>query len=149
MLEISKSVQRRLEKPFETTFWGNSCICRSAFCPTVLGDGYQLLALTPMDTRPNYYLIRVHSSWDTSNYEPSCIADHLDEIYDAIEDYFGRVEYEDAAGKICRADWPSFEFGSGQCWSSAMDLIRLEPNFWEPRGWWGLKPLTTGNFDCR
>lgn len=93
MLEISKSVRLRLERPFKTRFWGCDFVCRPAFCPTVLGDGFQLLALIPLDTRPNYYLIRVHSSWDTSSYEENCIADHLDEIYDALEDYFGPMTY--------------------------------------------------------
>lgn len=143
MLEISKAKQRQIEKPFWTTFWGNRCLCRPKFCPTVLGDGFQLLALTPMDTRPNYYLIRVHSSWSTSSYEDNCIADHLDEIYDAIEDYFGPAEYEGDKGERCTADWPAFEFGSGQCWSNANDLIEKSEKWWKPKGWVGFRKPST------
>ena len=148
-LEISKAKQRELEKPFWTRFWGQRCLSRPAFCPTILGDGYQLIALTPLATRPNYYLIRVHSSWSLDSGDENCLAEHLDDVYDALEEYFGPVEYEGDHGETCEADWPAFDFGCGQCWSSAMDLLGLAPKPWDPVGWWGIKPLTMGNYDVR
>lgn len=144
MLKISKQMQRKLEKPFWTRFWGQKCLCKPAFCETALGDGFQLVAITPMATRPHYYLIRVHSSWEMDNGDVNCMADHLDEIYDALEDYFGPVEYEADNGEQCEAPWPAFEFGCGQSWSNAMDLLGLAPPpYWRREGWQGFRMLTT------
>jgi len=135
MLEISKTKAAQLNKPFWTRFWGQRRKCHPAFCPTVLGNGDHFVAITPLATRPNYYLTRIDSRWPLDNSEEDCLAEHLDEIYDALGDYFGPAEFENDHGRMVHDPWPACEYGCGQCWSSAMDLLGLEEI--EYRGWEG------------
>lgn len=73
-----------------------------------------------MDTRPDYYILRVDSSWSTRNSDPNPVCDHLNEIYDAIENQFGRHddEYEsEKNGRTYVKHWPfpALNIGTGCC----------------------------------
>lgn len=82
---------RRLEsihcKPYQTRWWGIRRLVTPQLVRQPFGDGRVLLALQPMDTRPNYYLLRIDSAWTQGNADE--IYEHLDEFYEAIEDEFG------------------------------------------------------------
>jgi hypothetical protein len=98
-LAIGKVRKARITRRRLVHHWGQPHFVTPAYIPAFLGDGGMLLALQPLDTRPKFYLIRVDSSWSTSNFDETCVCDHLDEIYDAIEDWFGAEEWEDDHGR--------------------------------------------------
>lgn len=101
----------RLEKPYFTNFWGRKKLVRPKFVEEILGDGLQLLSVTPLNTRPQHYYIRVDSRWDTSNEgEGETVADHLDEILDAIEDQYDSCEEQ-------WKPWPALNWDGGS-WMS-------------------------------
>lgn len=68
MMRVTKADKARLEKRHWVRFWGRKYMRRPVFVPTALGDGNKLLAVQPLNTRPQYYLIRVDSTWATSNW---------------------------------------------------------------------------------
>jgi len=90
----------------------------------------KLLAVAPLNTRPNYYLIRVDSRWNNSNYddEPT-IGDNIEDIEEAIEEQMGPCDWEDDSGKQHHDPWPAPSFDSGCSWWDATDHLpkRLRP----------------------
>ncbi len=110
----------RLERRYYTRFWGRKRLVRPKFVKAVLGDGRQLLALTPGNTRPNYYYIRVDSAWATSNYsDEENIADHLDEILDAVQEEHGPYSDDERLG------WPALNWDAGVSWCQVDPLDYL------------------------
>lgn len=82
-----------IEKRRKTRLWGQTYMVTPKLVAEIFGDGTQLLGLQPLNTRPNYYVVRIDSSWHTSNGDgPPNLHDHLDEIYAAIEAEFGSAE---------------------------------------------------------
>jgi hypothetical protein len=89
------------------------------------GDGRELLILTPCVTSvPNYYVVRTGTGWTKGsrwgNDSDAPIRDHLDDIYEAIREEFGEVEYEDQ-GKYHDSDhketeWPLLDLTIGCSW---------------------------------
>ena len=125
MIRIGKKRIENVELPYWTKFWGRRCKVKPKFVRAVLGDGNKLVAITPMQTRPHYYLIRVDSSWGESNYsDGDTICDHLDEIYDAIEDEYGYYfdghssEYDKSNGEY--PGWPVF-------WQEGISWYEVDP----------------------
>jgi hypothetical protein len=55
------------------------------------GDGHQLIAFHPPNTLPNYFVVRVDSSWQLSDSGQGVplFCDHIGEIIKAIEAQFG------------------------------------------------------------
>ena len=124
------------EKPHARTLWGQRHRVHPKFIPEVLGDGGRLLIVTPLDTRPEYYLIRVDSAWelDSTTKAEDHVCDHLDEIYNAIEDECGQG-YEDAdessTGRAHHNPWPALSCDSGVSWGEVTgkeldDLLEKE-----------------------
>jgi len=116
-----------IEKRRKVYHWGQPHMVTPRLVTTVFGDGKQLIGLAPMMYRPHYFVVRIDSSWNISNYAHDCelLIDHMDEIYDAIEDEFyewpwarkyglrcGRAcednHYGDNCARVC--------FGDGSCW---------------------------------
>lgn len=96
----------------------------------VFGDGEALIWFRSFGTPDGYWLVRVDSSWDLSNWgaEPHLI-DHVDDICAAIEEEFGCGEchycggvYGNAGCDECRdepeskAAFPRFVYGAGVYW---------------------------------
>lgn len=138
----------KVEVPYQTRWWGSDCTCDPRFVEAVLGDGMVLLGLQPLNTRPNYYLIRVDSKWHVHGcrvcrHDEKCpdeLTEHLDEIYEAIEDEYGdvrRIEEgnnEDRLSGVAEADlqstyWPVFDDDCGTCW-----WIERNPAAYAPDG---------------
>ncbi len=123
-------------------FWGQAFQVTPAVADAHLGDGRQLLWFEPLNTRPNYYLIRIDSSWgdlhdDADDADDNDnLRDHVDEIIDALVDEFGEMERErehleddlreqgidpdddntDLAGNEDRLGWPVLSLDSGYSW---------------------------------
>jgi len=57
----------------KTKFWGRHYFITPRLVDWVHGDGLQLIYFTPLNTRPNYYVVRIDSkvSLDNSD-EPRC-----------------------------------------------------------------------------
>ena len=115
------------EKPHQVHWWGTECTCKPVLIDAVLGDGKVFLALQPLTTRPQYYGIRIDSSWhleQCSKCENECpdeLFEHLDEIYEAIEEQCGDVETARSANQDPDAepestDWPMFDLDCGSTW---------------------------------
>ena len=122
-LKIGRIRRARLEKPHYVSFWGRRYLCRPVFIDAILGNGEKLLAVQPLNTRPQYYLIRVDSSWSTYNYDDPCVGENIDEICDAIEDQVGPAHWtgEDSMGRERQYNdpWPAASFDSGSSWWEA------------------------------
>lgn len=74
-------------------FWGREYTVTPAVANSFVGDGQTLLYFTPLATRPNWYLIRVDSSWGKWT-DGTDGHDHIDEVIDALIDDFRERERE-------------------------------------------------------
>ena len=123
-LRIGPKRKACITKKHLVHFWGQRHFVSPAYVPTVLGDGRKLLAVQPLNTRPKYYLIRVDSSWSERNSDQPCVCDHIDEIYDVIEEWFGPHEWEDDHGRTRYSPWPSPNLDCGSSWWDATDMLK-------------------------
>lgn len=77
----------------ETTFWGQEYTIEPEIIENIHGDGLQCVYLTPIDTRPNYYVLRIDSSIDIEddfvNEIDICemMLQMIEEEHDNIDDY--------------------------------------------------------------
>ncbi len=127
MLLIDRS---KVEVPSKVRFWGQESARDPRFVEQALGNGEQLVAIQPLSTRPHYYVIRIDSSWHLYGCKcpddcPDVIQEHLDEIYEAIEDEYGEkdsVRYSNSQledGQEPDSDeWPVLDLDCGTAWFS-------------------------------
>lgn len=88
--------------------WTREYLIKPALLSTIYGDGKKLIALYPIDDRPNHYLILIDSKTD---FRSDAWNDLLDDfIYEAIMDEFGYSTDEN------NEEFPAFYFGSGTVW---------------------------------
>lgn len=93
---MKTELKARVERRHRTTFWARTYVIKPRLIDAVLGDGKKLLSVVPLNTRPNYYVIRVDSNWSTSNWDDGeTVGQHIEEILEAIEEQFGRAWYDD------------------------------------------------------
>lgn len=125
--------------PHTLTFWGQQHTVTPAVAEAHLGDGRLLLAVTCANTRPNYYLVRVDSTFFSAGEGGR---DGIDAVIDALADEFGELENErellaeelldagiepdgdatDLAGNEARLGWPVLSLDSGYYWGHVADL---------------------------
>lgn len=120
------AIPKRYTRTRKVTFWGAEYTITPAVAKGYLGDGRQILAFQPANTRPERYLIRVDSSWIGD-----AMYDHIDEVIDALEDEFSEKEREreyliyeegvdpeeaDLANYPDELGWPALSLDSGYCW---------------------------------
>jgi hypothetical protein len=86
--------------------WGSNETITPILLSKTYGDGELVIAMVPLNTRPNYYVIRIDSKTDLNSDE---WYDQLDGIYNDIEDEYGR--HED-----CEDDWPALNDNCGVAW---------------------------------
>lgn len=100
------------------TMWTIPCMVRPALVKQEFGRADLLLALAPISHRPAYYLVWVDSRWLEDD---TFVYDHLDDIYEAIEEEFGYHSQDDGAAYR----WPEADFLDGSCWrkASADDVL--------------------------
>src|SRR6202042_101888 len=84
----------------------------------------------PLDTQPNYYLIRVDSTWSDSNDGgPMLIYEHIDEILEAIRAQCGSANpgrHKNGSGKGAPPSWPPLPYSSGISWFGPSDLTEVQ-----------------------
>lgn len=130
-----KTLRKLIETPREVSFWGCKYTITPRFVTKKFGDGKKLLAVQPLNTRPNYYVIRIDSRWYREKRD-STIIDHTDDIVEAIIDEYSEIEREreyltedleeqgiepdgdntDLAGNEDRLGWPVWSGDSGHAW---------------------------------
>lgn len=109
-MTTATDLRKLIERERIVRFWGGDYRITPRFVEEPLGDGGQLIWLEPMDTRPNYYVLRVDSSWDLDDF-----SDHLESVYEAIENEYGPDDFDedDDGGE---RGWPRLSTGSGVSW---------------------------------
>jgi hypothetical protein len=91
----TEKLRSLIEVEREVTFWEQKYRITPLLVDAVLGDGKKLVGLQPLDTRPDYYVIRVDSGWSMSNFDfGELFCDHLEEVYEAITNQFWERERE-------------------------------------------------------
>lgn len=133
---LKKAVERRVK----SYLWipEHSITFRPALLSTIYGDGRALFALSTINLRPRYYVLRVDSEWqsglDRETTNAPDFVELIDEISWDIEAEFGsgRCGYSGAnlywpkkdRGCDCeecsdryRAKWPALDYQGGCSWS--------------------------------
>lgn len=120
-----------LVKPRTVSFWGGEYQVTPVLVDKIFGDGRQIIGFAPLNTRPDYYVVRIDSGWCLSNWEtdaPDHFVDHVDEVYEAIEDEYGNARWcpdECEAGDCqdrgeeClhgKRPWPALDEECGSAW---------------------------------
>lgn len=91
-------LKEAIEVEFIGTLWVDGD--RSPMTPYVIketfGDGMHLMTVSTINQRPNYWVVRVDSSWIGAHWPyyrggQDVRGDHIDEIIDVIEDECGRA----------------------------------------------------------
>ena len=103
--QIKQQYRDHFSKPEIVRFWGSDHTVQPAVVTTELGDGNHIIYFTPLNTRPWFYVVFIDSAWDFDSDDWWDI--HLDQVYDAIEDEFGRNCDEDY--ERCKAEFADGE----------------------------------------
>src|SRR5882672_1344925 len=86
----------RLCKRHKTTLWGQPHFVTPRLADWIHGDGLKVIYLTPIMTRPNYYVVRIDSKINLDNFgkPPVFVDEVLPELHESIEDQYGRAHEE-------------------------------------------------------
>ncbi len=129
------ALRKAIERKDETSYlWtrGDTQPFVPRVLPHVFGDGRALLALSTLNQRPAYWVIRVDSSWDDDE-----IHEHMEGILNQLEEAFGRgrcgysgnslfwtkrervgaCQCQECSDGRIRARWPMVDDEGGRSWS--------------------------------
>lgn len=96
--EEDARLRRLIERRQVAYLWGRKYLVTPRLVSEIFGDGKKMIWLSGINTRPAYWVVRVDSSWNLDNWdEPPTLCDHLEGIYQAIENEFGTGEKEDGS----------------------------------------------------
>jgi hypothetical protein len=129
-LAIDRKLRAQLERRQLATLWGTKYFITPRLCDKIFGDGRQLVGFEPLEARPAYYIVRVDSTWDLSNWSRSedVFADHVEEIWDALEERFGCARYyDDSPQRLNPRPFPAVTSDSGVAWFRMKWPEGLEP----------------------
>lgn len=117
-MSIPTEVLTTATQPYPVSFWGIEALVTPVLVETVFGDGQHLVGVEPLATRPAYYLVRIESTWQLENWAAAgeLLCDHLEEIYDAIEEQYGRAD--DSEEDEEPLPWPALDMSCGVSWFS-------------------------------
>lgn len=105
-----------VEVPTEESLWAKSYEVVPRVVEQVFGDGLALIWVAPLNTRPNFYVVRVDSVL-AADLDGDAFRDMIDEIIESIADQFGEHTDEPEHpmwGECC--DWPVLNYDSGVSW---------------------------------
>lgn len=145
---IAPAIPLRFTRPHTTRHWGRDYDVTPAVFGGYLGNGRQLLWVQPLCTRPNYYLIRIDSSWRVDDSDEWY--DRFEEVIDALEEEFSEKEREreyladdlrakgiepdgwntDLAGNEDRLGFPVLSLDCGCAWNS---IAKFSGGRWRSR----------------
>jgi hypothetical protein len=110
-------------KPRIVTFWGKKRKITPVLLDKKFGDGKKLIYLSTMNSRPDYYLVRVDSKTDSVS-DNDDFENLLDEIFEEIRDKYG--PYDDDEEII----FPALDTEGGYNWDEVdeddEDRIEIE-----------------------
>ena len=128
---MSKPVEQlraAIETPETVSFWGAKHTITPRLVAEALGDGRKLIWFETMDHRPNYYVLRVDSTWalDSDDNAADYIVEHYEEIVGAIiDEYGGMCADSDCDGEDCchcHRGFPEYCGSSGTSWGEFTEL---------------------------
>jgi hypothetical protein len=116
MLPLTQFCRRR-----KVSFWGRDYFVTPRLLNFIHGDGLQVIAIQPLATRPDRYLVRVDSKVSLDNSDHDALVDGvLQEIYGAIENEWGSSEedWEHDNGRTYHRHnpWPALNDSCGCSW---------------------------------
>lgn len=107
-----------VERPCKGYLWGQEYDISPRVIGKVFGDGRRLISITPLTTRPEYFVVRVDSAEDFE------IRDILDDIYEAGDEEYGCYNHLDEDQQNDEA-WPIVDWGFGTCWGDRYTIEEL------------------------
>lgn len=120
MKPLTRFIRRR-----KVHFWGSNYVITPRLVNWIHGDGLKVMRFQPLNTRPDYYVLRIDSKMETDSDE---FHDLLDTIKEEIEDQFGRArdEYRHDNGRtyVKHWPWPALNDDSGCAWDEIATLKR-------------------------
>ena len=86
--------------------------------PKVVGNGQCLIYITPLATRPDYYIMRVDSSWEKLIKDDGDKIGELieSECVEAIDEEYGLCYWEDDDGIEQHEPFPALNESCGWAW---------------------------------
>lgn len=147
---VNQALRAHYEVPRTVKLWGEEYEITPAVCNRVFGDGKRLIFVEPLNTRPDYYVVQVDSSWTKESLE-----DHIDDVLLAIGEQFGTTDSdweEDADGDDAedgnreeeRRGFPVLDEDAGTSWgrcdwpadvapeNAILVQGRRDPREWDP-----------------
>lgn len=125
---LEKLIQAEIKKecrPRMSSLWGQRCKISPALVDTGRGDRAQLVWVQPMDTRPDYYVLRIDSNEDVEaeDYEwDEKLLCAIEEAYDSYDRYdwnwngkgqwVGQYVWDKSEPPI-EYKWPMLHWGGG------------------------------------
>lgn len=133
------AIPKKYTRARKTEWWGKSYTVKPAAASAHLGDGKLLLAVQCLNTRPDYYLIRVDSKFHEDGNDGY---DSIDGVIEALIDEFSEMEREreelendlreqgiepdgdntDLDGNETVLGWPVLSLDSGYHWWTEAEL---------------------------
>lgn len=83
-----------IETPTVETLWGKEHVVTPRLVTQTFGDGRAAIWISPINTRPNYYVVRVDSTL-SEDMDSDKFRDMIDEVVEEIIDQFGWHEDHD------------------------------------------------------
>lgn len=125
-MKIPRHIERLLRK-HKVRFWGRNYFVTPRLVSWIHGDGKKLIYFMPLNTRPDYYVLRIDSAMDLSSEE---WYDLLETVYERIEDDFGMAHEEwesDKNGRTYRRHnyFPALDDECGSCWGELRTASEL------------------------
>ena len=91
--ELHERLRQRVDRRVKSYLWvpGDTPAFRPALLPLIYGDGRALFALTTINQRPRYWVIRGGSEWTCGENDSSLdFGDLVDDMFDDLKNAFGR-----------------------------------------------------------
>lgn len=135
--EVHRKLRRSICRPIQRYLWTPEHMVTfvPALSPRIYGDGRALLRLATINQRPQYYVLRIDSSWSLAlDYRAPDgavdVVEFIDDFVSGLEEDFGPARdgngerYPDYA-------WPDYDDEGGCAWSRH-DWPRLRSLTFEP-----------------
>jgi len=104
----------RIEVPTTEYLWGKQHTVTPRVVDRVFGDGRATIWVAPLNTRPNYYVVRVDSA-RAEDMDSDGFRDMIDDVVDEIDDQFGA--HDDHDGDCTEeCEFPRLHYGAGVAW---------------------------------
>lgn len=139
--QLNKEAERFIKQETRrryTKFWGQKQIIEPQLVSEIFGDGKQIIHVTPIDTRPNYYVVRIDSKTNLDDHD--FYTEFIENILTSIEEEFGCVddykyEINKAGHHVVRSHFPE----KGERWKSYYKVTKWPMLHWSGGNWGTLK----------